>query len=51
MRKKRRKEKCLMEKTAQIERDEKMRKLEFENAILRKNLPKVNGKRVRSRDI
>ena len=38
-------------KTAQIERDEKMRKLEFENVILRKNLPKVNGKQVCSRDI
>ena len=51
MRKQRRKEKFLMEKTAQIERDEKMRKLEFENAILRKNLPKVNGKQVCNRDI
>ena len=49
--KQRRKEKFLMGKTAQIERDEKMHKLEFENAILRGNLPKVNGKQVCSRDI
>ena len=40
-----------MEKTAQIERDEQMRKLKFENAILRKKLPKVNEKQVCSRDI
>ena len=40
-----------MEKTAPIERDEKMHRLEFENAILRNNLPKVNGKQVCSRDI
>ena len=40
-----------MKKTAQIERDEKMRKLEFQNAILRKNHPKVNGKQVCSPDI
>ena len=36
-----------MKKTAQIERDE----LEFQNAILRKNHPKVNGKQVCSPDI
>ena len=51
MRKQRRKEKFLMEKTAQIECDEKIRKLEFENASLKKNFPKVNGKQVCSRDI
>ena len=51
MRRQRRKDKCLMEKTAQVERDEEVRKLEFENAILKKNLPKINGKQVCSRDI
>ena len=41
--KQRRKDKFLMEKTAQIEHEEKTRKLEFENAVLKKNLPKVNA--------
>ena len=51
MRKQRRKGKFLIEKTAQIERDEKIRKLKFENAVLKMNLPKVNVKQVCSRDI
>ena len=40
-----------MEKTAQIEHDEKICKLEFENVVLKKNLPKVNAKQVCSQDI
>ena len=51
MRRQRRKDKFLMEKTDQVERNEKVRKLEFENANLKKNLPKINGKQVCSRDI
>ena len=51
MRMQRRKDKFLMEKTSQIECDEKVRKLEFENTVLKKNLPKINVKQVCSRDI
>ena len=51
MRKQRRKNKLLMVKTAQIKRDQKIRKLEFESAVLKKNLRKVNGKQTSSRDI
>ena len=51
MRKQRRKNKLLMVKTTQIKRDQKIRKLEFESAVLKKNLRKVHGKQICSRDI